>query len=228
MKKKIYKTVFFLVLALSMGIPVYAGQADAAAEKPATVKVFEEKDFSHLLGMEGFSDEMLKDHFRLYRGYVANSNKLLARLNELLDADMTATAEYAELKRRLGWEMNGMVLHEYYFANLGGTGAIDEDSELYEQIVDDFGSFDRWKKDFIATASMRGIGWVILSKDPATGRLINLWIEQHDGGNVASLRPVLVMDVFEHAYITDYRLDRAGYMGSFFANIDWDEACSRF
>ena len=70
--------------------------------------------------MEGFSDTLLQNHFKLYQGYVKNANALVEKLNAMLKEGKTDTPEYAELKRRFGWEFNGMRLHEYYFGNLGG------------------------------------------------------------------------------------------------------------
>ena len=77
-------------------------------------------DYNRIVGMEGFSDTLLKNHFTLYQGYVTNTNKVLDTLGQLLKEGQTGNPEYAELKRRLGWEFNGMRLHEYYFENLGG------------------------------------------------------------------------------------------------------------
>ena len=79
------------------------------------------KDYSGLLGMVGFSETLLKNHFTLYQGYVTNTNKVLDTLDVMLKEGKTGTPEFAELKRRLGWEFNGMRLHEYYFENLGGS-----------------------------------------------------------------------------------------------------------
>ncbi len=187
-------------------------------------KTFQEKDFSYLAGMKGFSENMLSDHLKLYKGYVANSNTLIEKLSALADEGKARTPEYAELKRRLGWEMNGMKLHELYFSGLGKDGVIDENSALYKDITTNYGGFEKWKQDFVSTGAMRGIGWVVLYREPGTGRMINAWINEHDTGNFAGWDPILIMDVFEHAYMTDYRLDRAGYMEAFFANINWEEA----
>ena len=124
--------------------------------------VYKVKDYSHLLGMEGFSNRLLKNHFTLYEGYVKNTNLLLATLEDLIAEGKGATPEYAELKRRLGWEYNGMRLHEYYFANLGGNGEMDDESHLVERIEANFGSLALWQADFRATGMMRGIGWAVL------------------------------------------------------------------
>ncbi len=180
------------------------------------------KDYSHLTGMPGFSETLLKTHFGLYQGYVANTNRLLANLREAALAGRTATPEYAEQKRRLGWEFNGMRLHELYFENLGGDGVLARDGALAAQLGEDFGDPDEWAKDFKATGAMRGIGWVVLYQDVNNGRLLNFWINEHDCGHPAGCNPILVMDVFEHAYMLDYAAKRADYIEAFFRNINWE------
>jgi len=132
-----------------------------------------------------------------------------------------ATPEYAELKRRLGWEFNGMRLHELYFENLGGKAALNSNGELAKAMTASFGSVEAWEKDFRATGAMRGIGWVVLYGDPANGRLINFWINEHDVAHPAGCRPLLVLDVFEHAFMLDYGLKRADYIEAFFKAVDW-------
>ncbi len=133
----------------------------------------------------------------------------------------TATPEYAELKRRLGWEFNGMRLHELYFENLGGKAALDAAGKLAAQARGEHSaSLEAWEKDFRATGAMRGIGWVVLYEDPANGRLFNFWINEHDVSHPAGCTPLLVMDVFEHAFMIDYGLKRADYIEAFFKAID--------
>lgn len=175
------------------------------------------KDYNRLIGMEGFNDSLLNMHFKLYEGYVKNTNDLLTKISTL----DPATAEYGALKRRLGWEFDGMCLHELYFENLGGKTPPDKKSSLYAAMTAQFGSFEAWKKDFIATGMIRGIGWSILYFDPLEKKLINTWINEHDTGHLATGSPILIMDVFEHAYITQYGLDRARYIDAFFKNINW-------
>ncbi|MFO0753751.1 MAG: Fe-Mn family superoxide dismutase [Thermodesulfovibrionales bacterium] len=179
------------------------------------------KDYGKLVGMEGFSETLLKNHFTLYQGYVTNTNKVLDALSGMLQEGKTAVPEYAELKRRLGWEFDGMRLHEYYFENLGGKGGIDRNGRLAGKMAEDFGSYDAWEKDFKATGSMRGIGWAVLYQDPTNGRLINFWINEHDVAHPAGGTPLLIMDVFEHAFMLDYGLKRPDYIEAFFRNIDW-------
>ncbi len=185
------------------------------------------KDYSKLIGMEGFSETLLKNHFTLYQGYVTNTNKLIDTLNVMLKEGKSATPEFAELKRRLGWEFNGMRLHEYYFENLGGKEGINKEGRLAKKLVEDFGSYELWEKDFKAVGTMRGIGWAVLYQDITNGKLINFWINEHDVSHPAGCNPILIMDVFEHAFMIDYGLKRADYIEAFFKNINWASAESR-
>ncbi|GAB4538789.1 MAG: Fe-Mn family superoxide dismutase [Thermodesulfovibrionia bacterium] len=180
------------------------------------------KDYSRLVGMEGFSETLLRNHFTLYQGYVTNTNKVLDTLDAMLRDGKTTLPEFAEMKRRLGWEFNGMRLHEYYFENLGGKGGINREGKIAKKIADSFGSYEAWEKDFKSVGAMRGIGWVVLYQDITNGRLINFWINEHDAGHPAGCSPLLIMDVFEHAFMIDYGLKRADYIEAFFKNINWD------
>jgi len=185
------------------------------------------KDYNNLIGMPGFSEALLKNHFTLYQGYVTNTNKVMDTLDQMLKEGKTGTPEYAELKRRLGWEFNGMRLHELYFENLGGKSKIDKAGKLSKKIAEDFGSYEIWERDFKAIGTMRGIGWVALYQDNANGKLINFWINEHDVGHPAGSTPLLIMDVFEHAYMIDYGLKRADYIEAFFKNINWQKVSER-
>jgi superoxide dismutase, Fe-Mn family len=185
------------------------------------------KDYKSLIGMKGFSDTLLNNHFTLYQGYVTNTNKVLDTLAAMLKDGKVGTPEYAELKRRLGWEFNGMRLHEYYFENLGGKEGLNRAGKLGKKLAEEFGSYENWEKDFRGTGTMRGIGWTILYQDNLTGKLINQWINEHDTGHPAGCTPILVLDVFEHAFMIDYGLKRADYIEAFFNNINWGVAEAR-
>jgi len=171
--------------------------------------MYQSKNFDHLLGLAGFSDALLKNHFALYQGYVTNANKLI---DELKTAQ-PGTPQYNELKRRFGWEWNGMRLHEYYFGNMSKASmAFEGESAAGKKIISEFGSYENWEKDFKAAGAMRGIGWVILAEDLSSGKLFNVWVNEHDAGHLAGARILLVMDVFEHAFMLDYGLKRADYI----------------
>lgn len=191
--------------------------------------MYEAKNFDSLLGLPGFSDQLMKNHFTLYQGYVMNANKVNSLLDGMLKADQMTTPEYAELTRRFGWEFNGMRLHEYYFeAMTKEPGQLETASPLAEKISSEFGSLEAWEKDFKAVAAMRGIGWAILAYDATGDRLFNVWINEHDVGHLAGAKPILVMDVFEHAYILDYGVKRADYISAYWNIIDWKVVQNRF
>lgn len=180
--------------------------------------MYTSQNFERLLGTEGFSDELLKDHFTLYEGYVKNTNSLLEKL---AGADL-ATPEGAEMKRHFGWEWNGMRMHELYFENMAKGGVkIGDDSRFVKLANDSFGSAQKAHEDFVATGKMRGIGWVVMSYDHASKKLVNLWVNEHDVGHLVGTTPILVMDCFEHAYIRDYGIKRPEYIEAFIKAIDW-------
>lgn len=183
------------------------------------------QDFSKLLGTPGFSEALLKNHFTLYQGYVTNTNKVLEALSGLLRDGKAATPEYAELKRRLGWEFDGMRLHELYFGNLGGASPLTGFPAVEKALAASFGSVADWEKDFRAVGAMRGIGWAVLYADDA--RLFNCWVNEHDVGHPAGCTPLLVMDVFEHAFLLDYGLKRADYIEAFMKAVDWGAVAKR-
>ena len=190
---------------------------------------YEIKKFDHLMGIEGLSEQLLKNHFTLYEGYIANVNKVSESIAKMSGEDKLATPEYAELKRRFGWEWNGMRLHELYFENLMKGGSEPEkNSDLYKKIADEFGFYELWEKDFKSMAAMRGIGWAILYYDMESDRLFNVWINEHDLGHLSGTVPLLIMDVFEHAFMIDYGLKRADYISAFFNSINWKVVQKRF
>jgi len=189
-------------------------------------QAYKAKDYSNLIGMPGFSETLLKNHFALYQGYVTNTNKLSDIL--ALKPKDAANPEYAELKRRFGFEYDGMRLHEYYFENLGGKSPLGKSEVLVGKLIAAFGSYEAWEEDFKTTGKMRGVGWVVLYLDDRTGAFFNVWIAGHQENHLAGGRLLLVMDVWEHAYMTDYQTNRAAYIDAFFKNIDWEAVEARF
>jgi Fe-Mn family superoxide dismutase len=182
------------------------------------------KKFEHLLGTAGFSEMMLKNHFALYEGYVKNVNIFL----DLSKTLKVGSPEYNELRRRFSWEWNGVRLHELYFANLTKEAAVlSTESELYKKISTAFGSYENWLADFKALGLTRGIGWAVLVKDKVTGALMNIWIGEHNTGLLAGTEILLIMDVWEHAYLTDYGIKRADYIDKFIEVINWPVVESR-
>src|SRR3989338_2152581 len=228
-RKHIFNRRFFLKLSASGSLAFLLSKINFsfANSKKEKEMSYLPKDYNSLIGMSGFSETILKNHFTLYQGYITNTNKVLDTLDQMLKEGKIGTPEYAELKRRLGWEFNGMRLHELYFENLGGKTGIDKAGKLAKKIAEDFGSYETWEKDFKSTGTMRGIGWVALYRDNANSRLINFWINEHDVSHPAGCTPLLIMDVFEHAFMIDYGLKRADYIEAFFKNINWQKVSEK-
>jgi len=163
-------------------------------------------------GLTGISDEQINDHWKLYEGYVNQVNGL--------------TPNH---RHRYGFEYNGMVLHEFYFENLTPDGKAISDGPLKKAITQTWGSLESWKQDFIATGKTRGIGWALLVCDPSTKKLLNIFVPEHHIGNIAGFQPLLVMDVWEHAYMVDHQAGGRGtYIDAFLKNVAWDVVAGRF
>lgn len=177
------------------------------------------RDYSALRGLRGISDALVEAHLKLYAGYVRNLNLLRQRLAET----KPGTPEFSELHRRVGFEVNGMRLHELYFENLSPAGGAPGRT-LKDVLARQWGSFEAWRQDFAAIGAMRGVGWAILYRDPANGALSNHWIGLHEEGHPAGFTPVLVMDVWEHAFTG---LERPKYIEAFLENVDWARAEGR-
>jgi Fe-Mn family superoxide dismutase len=189
------------------------------------------KKFDHLLGLPGMSDSLLTNHFTLYEGYVNNTNILLEKMNEIREERLTGNdarkEESAELHRRYSWEYNGMKLHELYFENLTKEkAALDLESDFGKKLIERFGSYEAFLHNFTKNVGMfRGIGWVALIE--RDGDLGVIWINEHNEGLLANSRMLLVMDVFEHAFMLDYGIKRADYLTTFMSAIDWRAVESR-
>jgi Fe-Mn family superoxide dismutase len=181
-------------------------------------------------GLTGISENQIAQHWRLYEGYVAQVNTLRTELQALRREGKGASPLYADRRRRFGFEYNGMVLHELYFGNLRAqTNELSATSALKKALTGQFGTFDSFKEDFVTAGSTRSVGWAILSLDPASGSLNNQFVQLHEDGNIAGFVPILVMDVWEHAYMVDYGASgRAEYIKAFFSNVNWPVVAQRF
>lgn len=192
----------------------------AAAPRSTTYKP---RDFSRCLELPGFSSEGVETHLGLYKGYVEAVNHLNQRIPREDDQ-----ATVAELRRRWGWEFNGMRLHESFFEALSvDPGPLDEHEGLETTLSDHFGSAQAWEEDLRNLALTRGIGWAALVQDAADGRTWNVWFEEHAGGIPAGCRVLLVLDLFEHAYFPDHGSDRASYLDVLWPRIDWAVVADR-
>ena len=190
------------------------------------VKKYSPRDFSQVRGLTGLSDKQIEEHLKLYEGYVKRTNALTEKLSAMCNEGKASGADpvFAELTRRMGFEYNGMILHEYYFSNLKpGAQAEPPAGKLKGALEQSFGKYETWLADFRAMATMPGVGWVALYQDPTTGWLSNHWITLHNDGNPAGYAPILVMDGWEHAFMRDYlATERAKYVDAFFKNVSWE------
>lgn len=184
--------------------------------------MIEKIQFTYSSDITVISREQFEAHMRLYEGYVTNINKIDAELfqgNPQRDQANTTFSYYRECKRGETFALNGVILHELYFENIGGSSAPDQ--MVRGAIEKEFGSLQGWQEDFIATAKASR-GWAALSYDQRGGRLRNISLDAHDLGNIAYSAPILVLDMYEHAYFFDYLDKKADYISKFMQNINWD------
>ncbi|HXV58736.1 MAG TPA: Fe-Mn family superoxide dismutase [Gaiellaceae bacterium] len=173
-----------------------------------------------LLQMDGISRASVEAHYKLYQGYVAKRNEILAKLGEVdLAAGNQVYSEVRSLKVDLTFAIGGVKNHEIYFEHLGGVGG-EPDGRIGELIARDFGSAEAWRADLRATG-MAGRGWAWTAYDWDEERLFNYVGDAQNTFPVWNATPLVALDVYEHAYFLDYQTDRASYIDAFFANLDW-------
>jgi Fe-Mn family superoxide dismutase len=188
------------------------------------VKSFEKftvHTFPNLDNLKNITPIEIEEHIKLYGGYVQNCNILREKIMQMTTSGQAGTPEWAELVRRLGFEYNGVRLHELYFENLSGTAAAPTIA-LKETLESAFDGWENFQTHFLKMAAMRGVGWTILYMDPVTGCLNVHWINLHEDGHPAGFTPLLVMDCWEHAWTAYLKpTERAKYIEDFWSNIDW-------
>ena len=187
---------------------------------------YTEQNFN-LPELDGLSAKQVEVHLKLYAGYVKNVNALITKIDDLKkDSEANALA-LSELKRRFGFEFDGMRLHELYFEALGADG--DMQGSLTDALAKQWGSLEAWKEEFKAMGQMRGIGWVLLTYDPKGQMFHNVWVGDHELGHLATLPILIAMDMWEHAFMLDYLPAQKGdYIGAFFKNLKWSKVEDRF
>ena len=177
--------------------------------------------------LKGLSEKLIQSHWENnYGGAVKALNLTRSRLSQALNDANTPPYIYNGLKREQLIRTGSVVLHELYFANLGGDGKASAD--LRTKLSAAFGSFDSWEAEFrkIGQGLGGGSGWVVLGYNEKLKLLENYWLADH-GSNPPSTTPILVMDMYEHAYQMDYGAAAAKYIDAFFANIQWDTVGQR-
>ena len=222
--KEIDRRSFLKLGLLTTAAAVTANTAKAATSAVNTVKPpllkYVAKNYSNLLGglLKGISDSQLKAHFGLYEGYITKVNDLEVRIKSF-------DTNSADMINYRGWHLeqtsmlNGAVLHELYFGNLGTTDK-EPKGALKKMIDRDFGNL----QSFIGHLKAVGKtfhGWVLAAFNYRTGRLNIYGLERHNMNVPSMVYPVLVLDIYEHAYMIDYGTDRKKYLDSFVANLNW-------
>lgn len=173
--------------------------------------------------MKGISKKTVEDHLKLYSGYVNKYNEITEKLKSLTDDDFTKANQVfsviRSLKTELSFAWGGVINHEIYFNHLGGNGGTAS-SALLSQITKDFGSFESYKKDMKASAlSARGWAWTIWNSREK--KLMNHIGDSQNTYALWGATPLVALDTYEHAYFTDYGINRGQYIDAFFENIDW-------
>lgn len=193
-----------------------------------THQIVEAKDYNYLLGnLEGFSDELLKQHFELYNGYIKSVNEINEKIANLKEKKGNPSySEYRSLLSFKAFPQNGVVLHEFYFSNLSSKKT-SPSQKLIAFINHEFNSFDECINDLKEAAKSVRSGWVILGYDERQAKIQNSIIDLHDEHVPFLNIPLLVLDVWEHAYTVDYGINKAAYLDAFISNIDWDMVSKR-
>lgn len=191
---------------------------------------YEAQSFT-LPALEGLSEKQIAAHLGLYEGYVKHVNTLRAQIKDLTETDAEKYA-YAimEVRRRLGFEFNGMRMHEYYFTQLeGGSTPLDESSALAGALSEKYGSVEDFVSHFTSVGMSRGIGWSVLYQDPTGGTVHTAWVADHELGQLGGLPIILAMDMWEHAFMVDYLpAEKKQYIEAFLKNLNWSVVADRY
>ncbi len=184
---------------------------------------YQEQKFS-IPELKGISAKNIEEHLKLYSGYVKHTNLILEKIAELSKDREKNTYQIGELRRRLGFEFDGMRNHEFYFKSFeGGARELKDDSKLKTKTTEEFGNFEDWLAEFKHMALTRGIGWAILYHDKKADRLLNAWIDEQHLGHLTGLSPILALDMWEHAFVYDYQPSgKKQYVEDFFENLNWE------
>lgn len=188
---------------------------------------YEPKTFT-IPELQGISKDTIEGHIGLYQGYVKHVNLIQENITKL-SADTTTHAYLiGELQRRLGFEFCGMRNHEYYFTQFEGGFKALPDGTLKTMIETQWGRVDTWIESFKLIAKTRGVGWAMLYHDESTNQLVQTWVDEQHLGQLADVKIVLALDMWEHSYMRDYRAsEKATYIEAFFKNLNWEVVSNR-
>lgn len=185
--------------------------------------MYEAKKFDAINGVDGMSERLMTEHYKLYEGYIKKANEITEKLKtvDLTTANATQS-DIRALKLGYSFAVNAIKSHELYFTNLSGKGGQPQ-GWLGQQIEKHFGSFENWQADMKATG-IAARGWVWTAFDWQNGTLFNYLGDAHDAFPIWHATPLVALDVYEHAYMIDYGVARADYIETFFKNLNWDAA----
>ncbi len=226
------RRVFIQSAASLVAASSLATTTQAADEKHSSAAAFDQQSTPVPLPFDpkslmGISEKLIQSHWENnYTGAVKALNTLRGRLPQALSDPNTPPYVYTGLKREQLLRTGSVVLHEYYFGNLGGNGKPSADMRTH--IASSFGTYDSWESEFrkIGAGLGGGSGWVVLGYNRKLRLLENYWMADHATAP-ADTTPVLVMDMYEHAYQMDYGAAAAKYIDAFFVNINWDTVAQR-
>lgn len=192
---------------------------------------YEVREFD-LTTVTGLSQRALELHLQLYGGYVKAFNELLTEQSSAFPAPGEAATplDLASHARRFAFEYNGIVLHELFFEVLGAPGASspDKDGMLADAAGRTFGGLEQWMQHAAGLAKLRGVGWVVTAREPATNRLYNCWVDLHHLMVPANTEIVLAIDLWEHAFLLDFApSQRANYFETVWNSVDWRKVEAR-
>lgn len=178
--------------------------------------------------LEGISEKQLDVHIKLYEGYVKFINVIDEQQKELLKDSEKHAYALAEVTRRISFEWNGMRMHEHYFSQWEGAPS-PIGGQLADALSTQYGSVDAWQARFKGVAMMRGVGWAVLSWDPAGKQFVNHYVADHELGQLNGLTTILALDMWEHAFMVDYvPAEKSKYVDAFFKNLNWNTVIQRF
>jgi Fe-Mn family superoxide dismutase len=182
------------------------------------------------MNTEYLSDANKNNHIQLYKGYVESFNEISAELDAVDKSAVNSNnSSYRSLKIDETYNMNAIYLHELYFANVNDPNSkITMDSLAYMRLARDFGSFDDWQKDFIACCKAARCGWAVTYYNFYTQTFMNTIIDLHSENVPAGGYPVIVMDVWQHAYYKDYLKDVKTYVVAMMKQFNWNVINKRF
>lgn len=181
--------------------------------------------------LKGLSKEQIDVHLALYEGYVKHANLILDTIKRLREENAEQNAFVInELRRRLSFEFDGMRMHEYYFEQFEESVEVPDDhSPLRDAATEKYGDWDGFIAHLKEVAGTRGIGWVVVYYDTAHRKLHTAWVGDHEIGQFAGVPIILAIDMWEHAYMVDYRpADKKSYVGAFLDNVNWNVPEKRF